>query len=964
MPAKRFPLAALLLATAFLATPHASAGNPRFVTGTTFAQPGQPMAFFTSAPAYFTDPGALSQTVTHTQADTVVAAAAAVWNVPSASLTLAQGGVLAEHISSANTYFNGVAVIFPSDASAPNFNAIPIAVIYDTDGSITDLLLGEGASAPSSCRQNEVTESVDSFGATGSLQHALLILNGRCVQNTTDSLNQLQYDVMRGFGRILGLGWSQLNDNVFTASPAPTAQQMAYWPVMHPIDVICGPYTYACMQNPFVLRPDDVSQLATLYPVTSANLSTGKQLSTTNVLELWGLLMFPDGYGMDGVNLTVVRSTQWGEEEPWLTTSALTGLPFQRDGGNPVTGPEDPADNVGYTGGNAEGYFDLHVPMVSGDILVIQAEAVNPLYTGAYALGSSQRPPIALSGNLPAQQVWPPAASVSINVNMVVPNAPTACSLSTNGSETYPYPSDPTGWWNGLLCGPDTPAWNAVTIRGGRSWTLETTATDETGDQTTAKAQLVLGVWNSSDPTGTLPTVASMPVPMNSSVPGMTQLPIAAAATTSSYRLTIAEAFGGGRPDFTYSARILYADAVAPASLGASGGQITLTGTGFAPGNSVLVNGVACKVLSWSSTQIVATAPTLIAAKATTGVPVDVEVLDLTTGGTTDITSALTYTGGGIDGLAEVSAPSSLQTGVTSTTPFAVKVLASDGVTPVPGASVRITVTAGSASLTACAPATTCLLTADAAGIVGTNVTGLAAGTIILTATEVTGGATLQISLTDADPVRSVTIATPAAYVAAGATAIVPLTLNAIQSGQAAAALAVTWTAAPGLTLSSVITSTNAGGLATNTITANALAAGAFTAQGCAWTTVCATWQLNSVAAPLWTPTIASGVGQSVPYATPLAPVVILVTDGSGHALQAAPVTISQTIAAWEGVCPPQGRCPAAPILASSSTAATTDANGLVTITPLQIAGIPQVVNLAITTGPTGFLTLSLVKTP
>ncbi len=66
--------------------------------GTTTA--GVPMAWYTNAPMYFTDPGDLSATVTHAQADAMVAAAAAVWGI---FLTARyprsrKGGELAEHV--------------------------------------------------------------------------------------------------------------------------------------------------------------------------------------------------------------------------------------------------------------------------------------------------------------------------------------------------------------------------------------------------------------------------------------------------------------------------------------------------------------------------------------------------------------------------------------------------------------------------------------------------------------------------------------------------------------------------------------------------------------------------------------------------------------------------------------------------------------------------------------------------
>ena len=84
---------ATVVAAVALAAVNAWAGGPRFVTGTSgYAAAGVPMAWYTSQPMYFTDPGDLSSTVTHAQADAMVAAAAAVWNVPTANLTLAQGG--------------------------------------------------------------------------------------------------------------------------------------------------------------------------------------------------------------------------------------------------------------------------------------------------------------------------------------------------------------------------------------------------------------------------------------------------------------------------------------------------------------------------------------------------------------------------------------------------------------------------------------------------------------------------------------------------------------------------------------------------------------------------------------------------------------------------------------------------------------------------------------------------------
>ncbi len=141
--------------------------------------------------------------------------------------------------------------VFPADVQSSNYAAIQIAVIYDSDGSVTDMLLGGGASSPAECRQNAVTESVDSIVPSGVIQHAILVLNGRCTGPAPEQQLQMQYQLERAFGRVLGIGWSQTNDNVFTQTPQPTPIQALHWPIMHPIDIVCGAYTYQCLPQPF-----------------------------------------------------------------------------------------------------------------------------------------------------------------------------------------------------------------------------------------------------------------------------------------------------------------------------------------------------------------------------------------------------------------------------------------------------------------------------------------------------------------------------------------------------------------------------------------------------------------------------------------------------------------------------------------------------------------------------------------
>ena len=954
------------------AVPLAQAGGPRFVAGTQYAaaRPGQMMGFFTAQPLYYTDPGSLGAGIPHAQSDAMVAAAASVWNVPTSLITLGQGGTLAEHVSGADSYFDGNGVVFPADVQASNYLTIPIAVIYDTDGSLTDLLLGSGASDPDGCRQNGVTESVDGFGQNGTIEHAVIVLNGRCVGTTPEQLVQMQYQLMRKFGRVLGLAWSQCNDNIFTGVTPATGSQEANWPVMHPLDVICGAYTYECMRDPFTLRPDDTSTLALLYPVPDGNVPAGKTASFANAISIKSQLYFPTMQGMDAVNVVV----RWGllYIPDYDVVSGVSGALYQRDGGNPVTGGAPAADNAGSPLSDPlEALFfigRLQLDFSEGLVNVMQVigESINPLYSGEYGIGIYDGAPIAMSGTFPVYPGWfPPPwwAGFQWNFQMVASDGAASCDTGNDGVAGAPAAADPSGWWSGLLCGPGHTSWWSASVKAGRSWTLETTATDETGAASALKMRPVMGVWNASDPTGTLPMIAGTPGAMNSFAIGMTQLAVAAASQDTTVSMAIADQFGAGRPDFTYNARMLYADSILPATVGAGGGRITITGTGFRQGNEVTVNGVRAVVSSWSTTQIVATAPSMSVAKMALGVAADVAVIDPGTGGQTVMSGVLVYTGAA-DTIQVVSAPAALETGVVAAVPFAVRVFASDGVTAVGGATVRLAVTGG-AVLAVCGSASSCSMTTDATGLAQSAVTGSSAGVVVLSATEMSGGATISVTLNDADPLRVVTAVGVSRYLAAGAAVGWSVPVLATQDGVAAAGAVVVWSATAGLALGSLQGVTNVTGTASVAVQTVGLAGGTQgVVTGCAWTTVCAGSVVYGVAAPLWTIGVASGAGQTVGSAATLGPVVLLVSDGAGHPLIGAPVQVYQTVDAWEGACPVQGPCPAAPVLAAATSAGVSDANGMLTVTPLQVAGVPQVVNIAAATGTQGFVAVALVVHP
>lgn len=946
------------------------AGGPRWVTGPPyFSTSAVPVVWYTSQLLYFTDPGDLSSYVNHAAADAMVAAAANVWNVPVASLVLGYGGSLDEHVTGANVYPGANGLVFPADVQSGNYLAKQIAVIYDSDGSVTDMLLGSGASDPSGCRQNAVTESVDSIVPAGYIQHALLILNGRCTGPAAEQQLQMQYQLMRAFGRILGLGWSQVNDNVFTGSPQPTAIEALNWPIMHPIDIICGPYTYQCMPQPFTLRADDLSALAMLYPIAQNQAPPGKTDSLYLAHEMQGFVYFPTGQGMQGVNVTVRRWHQYGAmPETWQTASAVSGAMFKGAAGNPVTGTSSTAaGSMGTSNLAYEGFYEIfRIPMLDGtwDSDVVDTEPINPLYTGQYAVGpyvAQQVQPSGQKAEFDTDIMRSYQLVVRQNLNPL--SAANRCSTASDGIEAAPAAISSQGWWTGLLCSYGHAAWSQLSIKANRSFTVEVTAQDENGFATMAKAMPVIGIWNSSDALKTLPSVASAPTAFNGTAYGMTSLTVQS-TQPSQLRIAIADQRGDGRPDFGYQGRVLYADSISPSNVSAEGGTVTITGMGFRPGNVVRVNGIAATVTSWTATSIVAAVPSLRALGQTAAIAADVAVTDLSTRGTTVMTGALNYAAP-LPSLNLVSAPSgTVFAGDTAAVVFAVKALAADGMTPVANELVSFTASGDGAVQFGACGGPVCTEMTDALGVASTTVTAMGAGAVTVSAASTAG--TQTASFTIATRVRTLAATQAMLYVAAGADVVWMPQVEASDNSASTMGVVVSWQAVSGgMIFSPAQAQVDLSGVAETQATVGPLAAGEqATASACAWTAVCARFAAQGVDPADWRIEVVSGAGQSVGAESVLAPLVLRVTDTAGDAVAGAVVEIHQTIDAWQGPCPDRGRCPVPPDNSAQVLSATSDISGLVTVAPLQLAGDAEITNVVAATGTQGFVSLSLQKQP
>ena len=112
MPSRRSRLLTLLLflSSALLAPGAAQASGPHWVAGVNYFTPaakGQPIVWANGQISYYLDQGALSSSVSNSQAASLVATAAAVWSaVPTAAVAITRGGSLSEDVSGSNVTAN------------------------------------------------------------------------------------------------------------------------------------------------------------------------------------------------------------------------------------------------------------------------------------------------------------------------------------------------------------------------------------------------------------------------------------------------------------------------------------------------------------------------------------------------------------------------------------------------------------------------------------------------------------------------------------------------------------------------------------------------------------------------------------------------------------------------------------------------------------------------------------------
>lgn len=380
------------------------AGGPEYVAGASFfdsSSMGSPLTWAQGAIGYSTDQGDLSSILPGPSADSFVANAFGVWTaVPTAAISAAHAGQLAEDVNGTNLMVVNGVITAPADIP-PSATTMPVGIVYDQDGSVTDALLGVGASGSANCADNSVFGGIDNLGTNAQFLHALIILNGNCAQSSSQ-LPDFGYHLVRVIGRVLGLDWSQANLNVITGNPPPAAADFSGFPVMHEFDpTSCTPVAICYSNNgsvdPSQPKMDDQAALSRLYPVTAQNQANfpGKQIFAQATARIHGRVYFTDASGsaaqpMQGVNV-VARWMDPATNQPSgsAVVTSVSGFLFCGNAGNIITGSFDSTgqnfNRFGSSDTTLEGFFDvagLETPNgASSAQYQLSVEGLNPLWS-------------------------------------------------------------------------------------------------------------------------------------------------------------------------------------------------------------------------------------------------------------------------------------------------------------------------------------------------------------------------------------------------------------------------------------------------------------------------------------------------------------------------------------------------------------------------------------------------------
>jgi hypothetical protein len=886
------------------------AGGPKYVAGSSYfnsSTMGTPLTWADGQIDYYTDQGDLSPILNNAGANALVANSFLQWTaVTTANLSAINAGQLSEDVNGTNLQIDGSGTVTAPSDITPSATQKPLAIVFDYDGSVTNALLGDGAGDASQCFWNAVYGGADNFGTGANFQHALVVINGQCALQSSQ-LADVEYRLVRVLGGVLGLGWSQLNLNVITGTPPPTAADLAGFPVMHFLDpVSCVPIT-VCYANPYRLAADDMAALSRLYPL-------GTPPSTA--VRIYGSVYFSNqlggpGQAMQGVNVVarwIDPATNLPSDQ--YSASAVSGFLFTGNSGNPVTGWTDPPGEAysqfGSDSQTVEGWFDLGglpVPNGAGTAQYqLSVEAINSAWSSG--VGPYQGSQVEPSGTFPPITITVTAGGeFEQDIQMSGTGQPVPYWAA---AETWiaPAPVPAAGDWVGSLSGYGDVGYFSLTAQANRTLSVAVTALDDSSAPTESKAEPVIGIWTLGDAQGTSPPALTT-APFNATEFGLSRLD-AQILTSSSFIVGISDLRGDGRPDYHYHAHVLYGDSVSPARIPVSGGGIVLQGTGFAQGLTVSIGSSDGGLIASNSGQMLVNAPPQGDSTQT------VTVTDPVSGAFSTMTGVLTYGAAATDKIALLQGSNPpTAVGIQATNPVSVQVVQADGVTPVPGATVGWAGTNG-VGLSVCNGASSCSVTTDESGNQATLVTPSAAGVSTITATVAPGvynppqsaaGTLLGIASS-----TSIGATAPYLWIVQGATLSLPVTARVVNAGvlQSGVTVCFSITNGSGSLSSPTITGctlatpaiTNSSGYATVTLSVSNLEANLqLTACVAPANSPCENTYITQVAAPQLNLHPVAG-GQQTLSGSTFQPLTVRVTDSSSppNAVLGANVLFQTTV--------------------------------------------------------------------
>ena len=976
---------ALSAAIIFIFALLSRAGGPKSIAGTSYFDPstvGQPLVWSEGLITYYTDQGDLSSILPNASANSLVVDSFSQWSsVPTAAVAITRAGQLAEDVNGVNVILNSDGTIsMPADIQS-TATGTPVGIVYDFDGSVTDALIGSGAGSSSQCFSNAVFGGTDNFGVFATYQHALIVINGQCAQQSSQ-LVDVEYRLVRVIGSVLGLGWSQVNPNVLTRVPLPTSDDYRGFPVMHSTDPLnCVPITI-CYANPYELAMDDAASLSRLYPVTTQNQASfpGKQVFSAVTARIHGSVWFTDAHGdrtqaMQGANVVA----RWIDPTTNLPSgryaaAAVSGFPFTGNQGNPITGFDDalgdPFAQWGSDSQTMEGFFDLaglQPPNGDSGKYQLTVETLDPKWS---AIVTPYSPgPVAPSGF--AQPIIVTVATGSdVQQDILM------------GGSAQPLPPTPSTWtapaalplagdWEGSLSGYGNVAYFLLPAQANRTLSVAVTALDESSNASLVKGQPVVGMWAASDPQGTAPP-AFTPSPFNQPLFGMTRLDAQVAVSTN-FLIGISDVRGDGRPDYRYHAYMLYADSVSPSRVSVNGGAVTVRGTGFHPALTATIGSTAANPLAIGAGQMILAAPPH--ADGTQNIAIS----DSASGGSSVMTGVLTYGAAASDNIILLGGGLNPPTpvGTRATNPMSVRVLAADGTTPVSGATIGWSAN-NSVQLSACGGASSCSVISDANGYAATWLTPAATGVASITATLAPGvyspSKSVSATLFTTESASDIGVLTPYLWIAQGATVGIPLTARILSNGVPQNNVTVNFRVVNGSgTLSAASAPTDSNGYAVVTLTVTQIAALVQVSACVAPTNApCQTLYANPVPLAQQNLQPVSGGGQ-VSTGQAFQSVMVRVTDFSSppNPVIAATVTFLTTVLRPEGTSTASDtgetnlNNPMPVILQVSQSVATTDLSGLANTIPSGDGfSPPLVVDIAATAGISSSLDYPLQLLP